>query len=118
MTNRELDAEIAEKIYDWRLIPVGKDAAGENACEILFPPGREATQDDYNMLPRVGKLHRGFLAPRFSSEISEAIELAVKVEMKMDVSEIDFLDWQFPEKLAKRCLEFWEKQSVTVRNGI
>ncbi len=110
MNNRDLDAEIAEKIFGWRLQPVGKDAKGENACEVLFPPGTENNQNYYNMLPNIGKIHKGFLTPTFSSNLNESLKLAVKVGLKMDISEINFNDWQFAEKLAIKGLEFWKGQ--------
>lgn len=117
MTNRDLDAEIAEKIYQWKSSYVGKDANGENACEVLFPPGKENDQDYYNMLPNIGKPHKGFFVPAFSSDLNESIKLAVKVGMRMDIAEIDFKDWQFPEKLAKKSLDFWESSKRYGKNS-
>lgn len=106
--NRDLDAAIAEEVFGWKLVQIGKDANGENACEILAENGE--LSPDYRP-PNIGNLHRGFLTPQFSSNREDAIKAAVKAGLKMDISGIDFKDWQFPEKLSQRVLDFWrEKQ--------
>lgn len=103
--NRDLDAEIVEKVYGWKLTRVGPDANGENTCEILCAGGRLPTGW---VPPALGHLHRGILAPPYSSNREVAIKLAVHVGMKMDISEIDFTDYTFAEKLARRALEHFE----------
>ena len=106
--NRDLDAEIVEKIFNWKPFQVGPDADGENACEILTEDGK--LPDGYQ-LPGKGLLGRGFMAPRFSIDWIEALKLAKHIKMPLDVSEIDFNDWQFPEKLSRRCLDFWKNKN-------
>lgn len=104
MTNRDLDAEIVETIFGWKPIHVGKDAFGENSCEILFYPDREATQEYYNWLPRVGKIHKGFFAPRYSGDLKEAIGLCKHVNLPLSVQEMS----TDPETLAKGALDYWK----------
>lgn len=107
--NRDLDAEIVERIFKWRYIQVGKDANGQNACEILFTPEREPTQEDYNYLPLKGKIHKGINAPNYCGDLKTAIVLAKHVNLPMELKDMP-LD---AEKLAKRSLEYW-----TSLNGV
>jgi hypothetical protein len=58
--NRELDGEIAEIVYGWKLTHVGPDAQGQNECDILSPNGKLPQGFE---LPRVGKIHRAYLCP-------------------------------------------------------
>ena len=104
MTNRDLDAEIVETIFDWEPIYVGKDAFGKNSCEVLFDPNKEATQEYYNWLPRVGKIYKGFFAPRYSSDLKEAIKLCKYVNLPLTVLEMS----TDPESLAKGALDYWK----------
>lgn len=100
--NRDLDAQVVKTIFKWRYIPVSSDAKGENKCQILYPTNEEPDQDFYNMLPRIGNIHEGWVAPRYSSDIIKAIELAKHVKLPMTVSELP-LD---PEILTQKCLEW------------
>jgi hypothetical protein len=102
--NRDLDAEICEKIFKWRLIPVGPDANGGNATEILFTPDREPTQDDYNTLPRKGKPHKGINCPLYSGNLLIAIQLAKFVDLPCAIKHMP----TNPEILAEKCLRYWE----------
>ena len=101
--NRDLDAEILERIFGWILIPVSADANGENACEVLFYPDIKPTQEYYNRLPLKGKPHKAFFGPNYSSDLKTALKLAKRVNLPLTVEEIS-LD---PETIAKGCLDYY-----------
>lgn len=103
--NRDLDAEIVEKIFNWREIRVSEDINGENGCKILFYPDKEDTQEYYSLLPNVGKIHRSFFAPQYSGDLGLSIELAKHVKLPMTCI-ADLPD--DPEILAKQCLDYWQ----------
>ena len=98
--NRELDAEIAETIFGWRLAHVGPDAHGGNECDILSPDGNLPKNYD---LPKLGRLHRAFLCPQYSSDWQTAIKLAQHVGVLTAVSSLTT-----PEDLACACLIIWK----------
>lgn len=106
--NRNLDAEIVERIFGWILIPVSSDYYGENACEILYPPNQKPTQDFYNTLPRVGKVHKGYHAPGYSGDLRKAIELCKHVKLELSVIDMP----TNPEVLAKYALDWWDKTQL------
>ncbi len=58
--NRDLDAEIVEKIFGWKTQTTGPDCDGLNDSEVLVPPtGFEGTY------PNRGDVHRAYHAPHF-----------------------------------------------------
>lgn len=98
--NRELDCEIAEIIYGWKLVHVGPDAQGGNECDILSPDGKLPQGFE---LPRRGKIHRAYLCPQYSSDWQTAISLARRVQLRSSVSGLTT-----PEDLAEACLIVWQ----------
>jgi len=59
--DRDLDAEICEKAYGWKLSPVPADAKGENAGEVLTPDGQPFTVNGERWVyPPIGKIHRAY----------------------------------------------------------
>jgi len=101
--DRDLDAEIVRTIFKWSYISIGPDARGENRCEILYPADQKPTQDFYDMLPLLGKIHEGWHAPRYSSDLRTAIELAKHVRIPLTIQEMPLQ----PETLSKKCLDWW-----------
>lgn len=100
--NRDLDADIVKEIYGWKLVAAGSDVNGENNCEILCPPHQPA-EEMYRFLPPMGKLHRAFFAPTYSSDLLLAINLAKDVQLPMTVIEMP----RDPEELAQKSLDFY-----------
>lgn len=66
MQDRNLDAEIVEKIYGWELCEIPPDCDGRNRCQILTPGGVLPSNIS---LPPKGKLHKGYMAANFSNDI-------------------------------------------------
>lgn len=102
--DRNLDAEIAEKVYGWVEIPVGKDANGEGESVILFRPDRKPTQDDYNQLPRVGKIGRPWFCPMYTSDYGLAIKFAQEFDYNFSK-----LKPCTPETIARGAHEHWKE---------
>lgn len=105
--DRDLDATIAKEIFKWRYIHISADYNGENACDILYPPGKEADQDFYSLLPRVGKIHEGYATPNWSGDIEKAIELCKIVKLPLLVSDFP----TDPKILSQMCLDHWRQQN-------
>lgn len=105
--DRNLDAEIAEKVYGWVEIPVGKDANGEGQSSILFHPDRKPTQEDYNQLPRVGKVGRPWFCPCYTRDWEVAIKFAQ--EFGYDFSKLKPCN---PEGIARGAFEFWKANYI------
>jgi hypothetical protein len=103
--NRDLDATIEEQIFGWTLAHVGPDYDGRNECDILTPDGR--IPDNYD-LPRVGKLHRGFLCRNFSGDWHLALTLAQKVGLRTPVCDLP----NSPEKLSEVCLKQFNERRL------
>lgn len=103
--NRDLDAEIVEKIFNWQPIPVSGDYNGENCCEILYPPGPRPGQDFYSTLPLVGTIHRGWAAPKYSDDLKLAIQLAKRVSLPILLIEMPLE----PEVLSQMALDHFLK---------
>lgn len=108
MANRDLDAEIVKEIFDWRYIPVSADYNGENKCHILFPKDIEPDQEFYNWLPRIGKIHEGWYAPRFSDDLKIALSLVRQVALPVMAHELP----EEAEEIAKLCLNYWKSTAV------
>ena len=104
LTGRDLDAEIAEKIFGWKLISVGKDFNGENQGEILYPPNQTPDQEFYNFLPRIGKIHRGCATNAYHEDLLDAIIVAKHVKLTLDIKDMP----TNPEELSRMALEHWE----------
>ncbi len=103
--NRDLDGMIAEEIYGWKETTVGPDAHGENACSILTPHG----ELDLDLaLPPLGKIHRAWMCPQWSSDWYRALDLAKHVALNLHISQIP----QIPEGLAQLCLDHFRKDKA------
>lgn len=97
--NRDLDAEIVEKIFGWQTKMTGPDYDGLNNSEVLVPPtGFRGTY------PNRGPVHRGYHAPRYSENLELAISLAKHVKLEMGISQITTA-----EALAQASLDFWKE---------
>lgn len=68
--DRDLDAEIAEKVYGWKPGPLPPDANGENAGEVLTPNGLPFRRSDGNhwVYPPVGKVHRAYHCEEYTRD--------------------------------------------------
>jgi hypothetical protein len=101
--NRDLDAEISEKIYKWVYVKIGPDVGGNNAGEVLFFK-KELTSAAKSILPPKGPVHKSYFTDRYSRVLDHAQDLARHV--KLPIIE---RDWpEDPEELSKLCLKFWE----------
>lgn len=109
--NRDLDALIAEKIYGWKIVRLGPDASGKNACDILTEHGK--LYEGYSYPP--GVLHKGYQTPRYSSDLRTALEVAQKVGLNMRISEI--LE-KTPEQIAEAAYKYWEKNNPKRENPL
>lgn len=82
--NRELDLKVAKEIFEWNTYePIGPDADGENACQVLVPHEgylKELFSQGYT-LPRKGKIGEGFFTPQYCSDFSSAMEVVRKVRL-------------------------------------
>lgn len=56
--------------------------------------------------PLIGRLHKGFFAPRCSSSLKESISIAKHVGIPLTVAQIDSMQ---PEDIAKASLEHWKQ---------
>lgn len=106
MSDRDLDANIAEYIFGWKEIKVPPDANGYNECIILTPNGSLKDFSPY-ALPVKGKLHRAFLVPPYTGDIQWALILAQKINFNKPLCEIPIE----PFLLAKICWDFWLETS-------
>lgn len=91
--DRELDADIAEHVYGWRLARVGADYYGDHISEILTENGRLPEGYSY---PPVGKIPRYWHVPSYTRDCLEptfpkdavrkelAAALRAKAEMEKD----------------------------------
>jgi hypothetical protein len=68
--DRELDAEIAEKVHGWKLTTVGPDYDGQNACEILTENGELVKGFAY---PPRGKLPRYYHVPEYTRDPRDSL---------------------------------------------
>lgn len=109
--DRELDADIAEHIYGWKEVNVPPDYDGINAGTTLAPP--EGVHPDYRW-PNIGKVHRGFLTPEYSSNIVTALRLAQYVKLPLYIKDIP-LD---AHKLACLCWHFFNHGELPQPKGI
>lgn len=111
MKDRDLDAKIAEDVYNWIPISIGNDANGENESVVLF---RSLTHYDEmrQYLPLIGKIHRAYLVPQFTGDIDAAIDLAkhVGISLVYDLSVID-MD-ELPFKIAQWAYSRWKEMYV------
>ncbi len=98
--NRDLDATIAEIIFNWKPIPVGPDYHGLKSDPILCDPNINQSQDLYNRLPRTGKIHKGYLCPNYSSDLAQALKLAIHVGLTTPIKDIP----TSPELIAQLSL--------------
>lgn len=89
---RDLDALVAVEILGWKPAQLGLDARGENPCEVLTRDGKLMQGFGY---PNVGKVHRAYHAPHYSSELRDALSLAAMVRLSLD---------QFPPYLGPEAL--------------
>lgn len=99
--SRDLDAEIAETIYGWKPVRIGKDYNGENDCEVLAAGGILPKGFHF---PNIGNIHRGYLAPQYSGVLDSALHLAIKIIPEISIGELGLN----PENIAKKCLEVWK----------
>lgn len=99
--NRNLDADVVELIYNWQYVRTGKDYDGENDSEILAPNGK--IPEHFSMPPK-GKIHKGFLAPTYSSDLRTAIDLAKKVKLPIYLYDVP----DDAEKLTRMCLDHFK----------
>jgi len=67
--DRELDADIAQQVYGWRLARIGSDYDGQNACEILTPDGRLYPGFAY---PPRGVIHRAYHVPDYTRDCRDS----------------------------------------------
>lgn len=103
--NRDLDAEIVQEIMGWKLRQVGPDCAGLNSCQIYWPPGGLPEGFEF---PTKGEIHRGFLAPDYSSDWIRGIELARFVGLRTPICDTP----ETPEELCLACLEYWRNLPI------
>lgn len=66
--DRELDADIAEHVYGWKLAHVGPDYDGNNACDILTPDGRLIEGFAY---PHRGAIHRAYHCEKYTRDCND-----------------------------------------------
>lgn len=67
--DRELDGEIAERVYGWKPAPCPPDAKGENAGEVLTPDGEPfKVNGEHYRYPPLGPVHRAFHCPEFTRD--------------------------------------------------
>ena len=97
--NRELDIEIAKKIYKWEYVPVGKDGAGKNEGRTLWKNKNDSSYE--RLLPPKGAVHEGYFVPLYSERWDLALQLAKDINLTLDIKKLTT-----PEDLARRCLEF------------
>lgn len=102
--NRDLDAEIVEKIYNWKPARLGVDYNGENACEVLTQDGQLVSCFTY---PPVGIVHRGFHAPQYSADKLLAIELCAHVGFEMKLSEVVT---KSAEEISTLAFDYWKSK--------
>lgn len=99
LDSREIDARLAIA-QGWKMTKIGPDARGENECEILTQLGK--IPDGYD-LPKLGKIHRAFLVPQWSTDLSAAIRLAkslgiISIDITCPINHL-------PTRIAMRCLK-------------
>lgn len=106
-SNRDVDAYIACYVYGWVLLPIGKDANGENAGEVLFPH-KDVDQSWFSALPLIGKPHPAYFVPKYTSDIRLALELCQKVKYNQmtDLHQMLKLD---PYKLCIQALQHYNE---------
>lgn len=100
-SSRDFDAWVAEHVFGWKEMKVPADASGENACVILEPP--QGVHKDYTFPPK-GKLHRGFLTPKFSSDTRAAMSFAHEVGIK----HIPLADVDNPLKICRMAMRVFQ----------
>lgn len=98
--NRELDAEICEKVFGWTSVSTGLDYEGKNDSMILAPNG--IIPEDVR-LPVLGAIHKAYLCPPYSSRLDIVMDLCKHVGLVTPVSELP----SEPEAIAKMCLEHY-----------
>ena len=107
--NRDLDAQIAEEIKKWVEVAIGKDYDGQNECTILY--SRAVIENDLlEYLPRRGKIHRGWLCPRWSGDHKQACDLWYEV-VGLDLS-YRILHSQSAEAIARAALTFYQTKQL------
>jgi hypothetical protein len=101
--DRDLDADIAQHIFGWLPVFIGEDFNGENNCEVLTPSGVLPKGFTF---PNIGKVHRGFLVPSYTSDLRQALLLALSIipETKLKDLPID------PDMLSRVCYGQWKIQ--------
>lgn len=76
LTEREIDAEIAEKIFGFTRHWTGPDANGENNSEVLVRPG--FNNSSYTFSP-LGRVAFDCFVPHYSTSISDAFAVVEKM---------------------------------------
>ncbi len=104
MTERELDAEIAKRMYKWDYAYVGPDYHGKNDGFFLFQSWKEISQQDYNMIPNTGAPHEALFVQEHSRDINSAIRFARACNYDIAISELP----NTPMELVKSAFEHWK----------
>lgn len=102
MLNRELDGKIVKDVFGWDYVHIGKDYNGENECEILWKYDK-IEQEVCNRLPFSGKIHEAFLAPSYSNNLYEALNLAKHVGLNISIKDLPLN----PEKIAELSYNYF-----------
>ena len=69
VADREIDADVAEKLYGWKPAQVGADYDGKDACEILTQDGKLIPGFAY---PPKGKIHRAYHVPDYTRDCRDS----------------------------------------------
>lgn len=104
LAGRDLDATICEEIFGWKETYVGPDASGENEGYILTELGKLDPENPF-CLPPKGKIHRAFFTPTYHRDLKQALELARRVQLPLDLGSCDLT----PEPIALAALEHFRK---------
>lgn len=71
--DRDLDGEIAEKVYGWKPHRIPPDCNGENACDVLTPDGKPIYADGRPWVyPPKGAVHRAYHCPQYTRNATDS----------------------------------------------
>lgn len=103
LEGRDLDAAVVEHLLGWTLVDVGPDAGGENACQILAPPGG-IPKDFGDLLPRRGLIHKAWLTQPYHRDLAEAILLCQRFGGNLTIS-IEGPIAEMPTRITREVLK-------------
>ena len=115
MSNRELDGKIVKDVFGWVYVHIGKDYHGENECEILWKYDK-IEQEVCDRLPFSGKIHEAYLAPSYSDNLYEALNLAKHVGLNVSIRDLPLN----PEKIAELSYNYFleTKAKINIINDM